>query len=50
MYTNASNNTPTYIHIGLYMVGRVHPGSKTLEILVVHNTLEDVQPEYCFVG
>ena len=43
MYTNASNNTPSYIHISLYVVWRVHPGTKTLEKLDVHNTLEDVQ-------
>ena len=29
MYTNASNNAPSYTHVSLYMVWRVHPWAKS---------------------
>ena len=36
-YAYASNNTPSYTHVSLYMVWRVHPRGKRSHLFVVCN-------------
>ena len=42
MYTNTSNNTPSYTHVSLYVVWRVHPGGDTLCKQLTRPTTRDI--------